>query len=146
MAESKKIIILIEDMFNVFEFWYPYYRLKEAGAEFISIELPEVDETPAIDSETESAQTDEQAEPEVESGELEISIEGDSPPPEEEPGSSVIRELRKLPDYRFTPLLMLTTEAGLDKKQEGKAAGATGWLVKPFDPAKLVEVIGKVIR
>ena len=59
-------------------------------------------------------------------------------------GISLIRELRQLPDYRFTPLLMLTTEAGLDKKQEGKAAGATGWIVKPFDPEQLVATIRKV--
>lgn len=60
-------------------------------------------------------------------------------------GISLIRELRQLPDYRFTPLLMLTTEAGLEKKQEGKAAGATGWIVKPFDPDQLVATIKKVM-
>jgi len=60
-------------------------------------------------------------------------------------GISLIRNLRQLPDYRYTPLLMLTTEAGLDKKQEGKAAGATGWIVKPFDPEQLVATIKKVI-
>jgi len=59
-------------------------------------------------------------------------------------GISLIRELRQLADYKFTPLLMLTTEAGLDKKQEGKAAGATGWIVKPFDPEQLVATIKKV--
>ncbi|WP_040146616.1 response regulator, partial [Xanthomonas citri] len=46
-------------------------------------------------------------------------------------GISLIRELRQLPDYKFTPMLMLTTESAADKKSEGKAAGATGWLVKP---------------
>jgi two-component system, chemotaxis family, chemotaxis protein CheY len=60
-------------------------------------------------------------------------------------GISLIRELRQLPDYRFTPLLMLTTEAGLEKKQEGKAAGATGWLVKPFNPEQLVATLRKVL-
>ncbi len=60
-------------------------------------------------------------------------------------GISLIRELRKLPDYRFTPLLMLTTEAGLEKKQEGKAAGATGWLVKPFNPEQLIATLQKVL-
>ena len=45
-------------------------------------------------------------------------------------GISLIKELRTLPDYRFTPLLMLTTEASAEKKREGKDAGATGWLVK----------------
>jgi two-component system chemotaxis response regulator CheY len=59
-------------------------------------------------------------------------------------GISLIRELRQLADYKFTPLLMLTTEAGLEKKQEGKAAGATGWIVKPFDPEQLVATIKKV--
>lgn len=60
-------------------------------------------------------------------------------------GISLIRELRGLPDYRFTPLLMLTTESGSDKKQEGKAAGATGWIVKPFNPDQLLKTISKVI-
>ncbi|MDH7451482.1 response regulator [Luteimonas composti] len=60
-------------------------------------------------------------------------------------GISLIRELRQLPDYRFTPLLMLTTESGGDKKMEGKAAGATGWLVKPFDPEQLLATVRKVL-
>ncbi|MBH0056887.1 response regulator [Pseudoalteromonas sp. SWXJZ94C] len=61
-------------------------------------------------------------------------------------GITLIRELRSLPSYKFTPLLMLTTESGLDKKIEGKAAGATGWIVKPFNPEQLLAVIKKVIR
>lgn len=60
-------------------------------------------------------------------------------------GITLIRELRQLPAYKFTPLLMLTTESGGDKKLEGKAAGATGWLVKPFDPDQLVATIRKVL-
>ncbi|MDC8012887.1 response regulator [Tahibacter sp. BL] len=60
-------------------------------------------------------------------------------------GITLIRELRRLPDYRFTPLLMLTTESGGEKKLEGKAAGATGWIVKPFDPQQLVATIRKVL-
>jgi two-component system chemotaxis response regulator CheY len=60
-------------------------------------------------------------------------------------GITLIRHLRQLPDYKFTPLLMLTTEAGMDKKQEGKAAGATGWIVKPFDPDQLIATIRKVM-
>lgn len=60
-------------------------------------------------------------------------------------GITLIRHLRQLPDYRFTPLLMLTTEAGLEKKSEGKAAGATGWLVKPFNPEQLVATLKKVL-
>ncbi len=60
-------------------------------------------------------------------------------------GISLIKELRNLPDYKFTPLLMLTTESGADKKQEGKAAGATGWIVKPFEPEQLLSTIKKVL-
>ncbi|RPE80838.1 response regulator [Vulcaniibacterium tengchongense] len=60
-------------------------------------------------------------------------------------GIELIRQLRQLPEYRFTPLLMLTTESGADKKQEGKAAGATGWLVKPFDPEQLLATVRKVL-
>lgn len=60
-------------------------------------------------------------------------------------GISLIRALRQLPDYRFTPLLMLTTEAGPEKKQEGKTAGATGWLVKPFNPEQLIATVKKVL-
>lgn len=60
-------------------------------------------------------------------------------------GIELIRQLRQLPDYKFTPLLMLTTESGTDKKQEGRTAGATGWLVKPFDPPQLVATVRKVL-
>ena len=61
-------------------------------------------------------------------------------------GITLIRELRKLPEYKFIPMLMLTTESGTDRKAEGKSAGATGWLVKPFDPEKLLATINKVIN
>ena len=60
-------------------------------------------------------------------------------------GIELIRQLRQLPNYKFTPLLMLTTESGGDKKMEGKAAGATGWLVKPFDPDQLLATVRKVL-
>ena len=60
-------------------------------------------------------------------------------------GISLIRALRELPAYRFTPILMLTTEAGSDKKQEGKSAGATGWIVKPFNPEQLLSTIKRVV-
>lgn len=60
-------------------------------------------------------------------------------------GIELIRHLRELPAYRFTPMLMLTTESGGDKKAEGKAAGATGWIVKPFDPQQLIATINRVI-
>lgn len=60
-------------------------------------------------------------------------------------GITLIRSLRGLDSYKFTPLLMLTTEAGMDKKQEGKAAGATGWIVKPFEPDQLVGTLQRVL-
>lgn len=60
-------------------------------------------------------------------------------------GISLIRNLRALPDFKFTPMLMLTTESGGDKKMEGKAAGATGWIVKPFNPEQLLATINKVL-
>lgn len=60
-------------------------------------------------------------------------------------GITLIRSLRGIDSYKFTPLLMLTTEAGMDKKQEGKAAGATGWIVKPFEPDQLVSTLQRVL-
>ena len=60
-------------------------------------------------------------------------------------GITLIKSLRGLDSYKFTPLLMLTTEAGMDKKQEGKAAGATGWIVKPFEPDQLVATLQRVL-
>jgi two-component system chemotaxis response regulator CheY len=60
-------------------------------------------------------------------------------------GLALIRSLRALPGYRTAPILMLTTESGADMKSKGKAAGATGWLVKPFDPSRLIDVVKKVL-
>lgn len=60
-------------------------------------------------------------------------------------GITLIAELRKNADFKFIPMLMLTTESSTDKKQQGKAAGATGWIVKPFNPEQLLATIGKVI-
>jgi two-component system chemotaxis response regulator CheY len=60
-------------------------------------------------------------------------------------GITLLRELRQLLAYRFVPMLVLTTEAGHDKKMQGKQAGATGWLVKPFNPDKLLATIAKVL-
>ncbi|MCW5978810.1 MAG: response regulator [Bryobacteraceae bacterium] len=60
-------------------------------------------------------------------------------------GIAFIRNLRSRPSSKYTPVLMLTTESQASKKQEGKAAGATGWIVKPFHPGKLLEVIGRVL-
>ena len=60
-------------------------------------------------------------------------------------GLTLVRSLRLLPTYLHVPILILTTESGADMKAKGKAAGATGWLVKPFDPERLVDVVRKVI-
>jgi two-component system chemotaxis response regulator CheY len=60
-------------------------------------------------------------------------------------GITFVTELRTLGDYKFTPVLMLTTESSADKKQAGRAAGATGWIVKPFNPDQLLATIKKVI-
>lgn len=60
-------------------------------------------------------------------------------------GITLIKELRNLDNYKYTPMLMLTTESGDDKKSEGKQAGATGWIVKPFNPEQLLKVIQKVL-
>ncbi len=60
-------------------------------------------------------------------------------------GITLIRELRKISSFKFTPILMLTTESQDAKKQEGKSAGATGWMVKPFNPEQLLQVVSKVV-
>ena len=60
-------------------------------------------------------------------------------------GLTLIKSLRALPQYKSVPILMLTTESSEAMKAQGRAAGATGWLVKPFDPQKLIEVVTKVI-
>ncbi|RMF84926.1 MAG: response regulator [Nitrospirae bacterium] len=60
-------------------------------------------------------------------------------------GFELIRELRKLNSYRFTPILTVTTESAMEQKQKGRAAGATGWIVKPFEPSQLLAVIHKVL-
>jgi two-component system chemotaxis response regulator CheY len=60
-------------------------------------------------------------------------------------GITLVRELRALPHYRGVPLLVLTTEASSEKKLEGKAAGATGWVVKPFSPDRLLATIARIV-
>jgi two-component system chemotaxis response regulator CheY len=60
-------------------------------------------------------------------------------------GLALIKTLRTLPTYAKTPILMLTTESSDEMKAKGRAAGANGWLVKPFDPQRLTEVVKKVI-
>ena len=61
-------------------------------------------------------------------------------------GIGLTKKLRDNPKFKTTPILILTTESSDQMKQAGRSAGATGWLVKPFDPTKLIEVIKKVVR
>jgi len=61
-------------------------------------------------------------------------------------GIELIRDIRKEDDYKFIPILLLTTESQSEKKMEAKAAGATGWIVKPFVQEKLLATVRKVIR
>lgn len=56
-------------------------------------------------------------------------------------GLQFLQKLRELPNSRFTPVLIMTTEASRELKEEGKRLGATGWIVKPFDPEKLSSII-----
>lgn len=60
-------------------------------------------------------------------------------------GITFIKQLRARPECRFLPVLMLTTESQASRKADGKAAGATGWLVKPFNPDQLLQVVAKVL-
>ena len=60
-------------------------------------------------------------------------------------GLAFVRELRQLPAHRFTPVLILTTESSQEKKHQGRKAGATGWLVKPFNPDQLLSTVKKVL-
>jgi two-component system, chemotaxis family, chemotaxis protein CheY len=61
-------------------------------------------------------------------------------------GIGMIAAVRKLPGYSFTPILMLTTESQPEKKDAGRRAGATGWIVKPFQAEQLVAVVQKLVR
>lgn len=61
-------------------------------------------------------------------------------------GITFIRRLRGMQEFRFVPIVMLTTEAQDAKKQDGRAAGASGWIVKPFSPEKLLDVIRKFVK
>jgi two-component system chemotaxis response regulator CheY len=61
-------------------------------------------------------------------------------------GLEFTRRLRAMPQYKFTPIVLLTTESHADKKLQGKAAGATAWIIKPFDPDQLLAVVKKVMR
>jgi two-component system chemotaxis response regulator CheY len=61
-------------------------------------------------------------------------------------GLEFTRQLRAMPQYKFVPIVLLTTESHPEKRQEGKAAGATAWIVKPFQPDQLLAVMKKVMR
>jgi len=61
-------------------------------------------------------------------------------------GLELTRQLRAMPQYKFIPIVLLTTESSVEKKQQGKAAGATAWIVKPFTPDQLLAVVKKVMR
>ena len=60
-------------------------------------------------------------------------------------GITFVKEVKKLANYKFTPIIMLTTESQEGKKQEGQAAGAKAWVVKPFQPAQMLTAVSKLI-
>ena len=60
-------------------------------------------------------------------------------------GITFVKNLKQLPEYKFTPVIMLTTESQEGKKAEGQAAGAKAWVVKPFQPAQMLAAVGKLI-
>ncbi len=60
-------------------------------------------------------------------------------------GIDLIKQLRQEPECRFLPIIMLTTESNEEKKQEGKEAGVSGWLVKPFKPEQILAVVKMVV-
>jgi two-component system chemotaxis response regulator CheY len=61
-------------------------------------------------------------------------------------GIELTRTLRAMAEYRFVPIVLLTTESQQEKKMQGKAAGATGWIVKPFKPEDLLATVKRVMR
>jgi two-component system chemotaxis response regulator CheY len=60
-------------------------------------------------------------------------------------GIEMVKQIKQMPSYKFTPICMLTTEAEPSKMAEGKAAGAKAWIVKPFQPSKLIDAVSKLI-
>lgn len=60
-------------------------------------------------------------------------------------GVELTKELRSKTEYQFTPILLLTSESSSDKKREGRLAGATGWIIKPYNPDSLVRTINKIL-
>ena len=61
-------------------------------------------------------------------------------------GLELTRRVREIPEHRRTPVLLVTTESQLSKKEQAKSAGATGWVVKPIPPQRLLEVVSKVLE
>jgi len=60
-------------------------------------------------------------------------------------GIEFLKEVKRHPNYRFTPVIMLTTEAGEDKKAAGRAAGAKAWIIKPFQPSVMLDAVSKLV-
>ena len=60
-------------------------------------------------------------------------------------GIEMVRQIKQMPDYRLTPICMLTTESGKDKMVEGREAGARAWIVKPFQPPKLLDAVSRLV-
>jgi two-component system, chemotaxis family, chemotaxis protein CheY len=60
-------------------------------------------------------------------------------------GISFVKEMKNLPNYKFTPVIMLTTESGAEKKQAGQAAGARAWVVKPFQPPQMLDAVSRLV-
>lgn len=60
-------------------------------------------------------------------------------------GITLLQNIKQLPNYKFTPVIMLTTESGEEKKQAGREAGAKAWVVKPFQPAQLLAAVAKLV-
>ena len=60
-------------------------------------------------------------------------------------GFTFVQEAKKLPAYKFTPVIMLTTEAGEDKKEAGRTAGAKAWMIKPFQPSQMLSAVSKLV-
>ena len=60
-------------------------------------------------------------------------------------GISFLKEVKRHPSHRFTPVIMLTTESGADRKEEGRAAGARAWIIKPFEPAVMLDAVSRLV-
>lgn len=60
-------------------------------------------------------------------------------------GISMVKEVKQMANYKFTPIIMLTTEGAEEKKRQGQAAGAKAWIVKPFEPAKMLQAVSMLV-